>query len=80
MERKIEAWTGSVGTEDSAMIGALVQADDGSIKQIDDRLLDALKVDEVIGGPDLAPELLRGLHNNGYPNAHLEFPWEKENK
>ena len=75
-ERKIEAWTGPKGLDPSEMIGALVQAADGSIKQIDDSLLDALKVPEVIGSPDLAADLLGRLGNCGYPNAHLEFPWE----
>ena len=41
-ERKIEAWTGPVDGDVSTMIGALIQAADGSIKQIDDRLLEAL--------------------------------------
>ena len=42
-ERKIEAWTGPLDEDDSTMIGALIQAADGSIKQIDDRLRDALE-------------------------------------
>ena len=78
MERKIEAWTGPKGLDPSEMIGALVQAADGSIKQIDDRLLDALGDHKLVGNPDLAVDLLAVLHNSGYPNAHLEFPWEAE--
>ena len=73
-DRKIEAWTGPVGLDPSKMIGALVQAPDGSIKQIDDRLLDALGDHKLDGTPDLAVDLLALLHNGGYPNAHLEFP------
>ena len=75
-ERKIEAWTGPSDAEGSEMIGALVQAADGSIKQIDDRLREALKGFELVGSPDLAPDLLGRLHNSGYPNATLDFPWE----
>ena len=72
-ERKIEVWSGPIGLDPSEMIGALVQATDGSIKQIDDRLRNALMGD-VPSGPDLAPELLERLRS-GYPNVHLEFPW-----
>ena len=62
---------------DSTMIGALViHARNGSIKQIDKSLCDALK------GEPRAPVhksvLLARLRQNGYPNVHLEFPWEKE--
>ena len=83
-ERKIEAWTGPARADDSTMIGALVQAADGSIKQIDDSLIDALKLHYVLGG---SPEnssrrrwdrLLNQLHvNSGYPNADPGFrmPW-----
>ena len=58
------------------LIGALVQAADGSIKQIDDRLLSALEGHELVGSPDLAADLLDELRDSGYPNAHLEFPWQ----
>ena len=77
-DRKIEAWTGPVDDEDSTMIGALVQSADGYIKQIDDRLRDALRGDVPDGTPDLAVDLLGRLHNSGYPNATLDFPWEAE--
>ena len=42
MERKIEAWTGPPDVEGSTMIGALIQAADGTIKQMDDSLRKAL--------------------------------------
>ena len=61
------------------MIGALVQAADGSIKQIDDSLRDALKGHVPDGSPDLASDLIDRLKNSGYPNVHLEFPWEDKN-
>ena len=74
---KIEAWTGRVGAEDSTMIGALViHAANGSIKQIDDSLRDALKGEP--RAPVLASVLVARLRQNGYPNVHLEYPWEKE--
>ena len=75
-ERKIEAWTGPRGLDPSEMIGALVQAADGSIKQIDENLREALGDHKLVGSPDLAVDLLGVLHNSGYPNAHLEFPWK----
>ena len=77
-ERKIEAWSGPLDDDGSELIGALVQAANGSIKQIDDRLRDALKGAVPSGGPDLAPDLLGRLHNSGYPNATLDFPWEEK--
>ena len=77
-ERKIEAWSGPLDDDGSELIGALVQADDGSIKQIDDRLRAALMGDVPSGGPDLAVDLLARLKNNGYPNARLDFPWEDD--
>ena len=76
-ERKIEAWTGPSDAEDSTMIGALVQAADGSIKQIDDRLKTALGGLEIFGTRDLAVNLIKWLKDGGYPNARLEFPWEE---
>lgn len=78
MRRKIEAWTGPAGG--SEMIGALVQADDGQIEQIDARLRNALKDYVPTGSPDLAEDILARLHNSGYPNATLDFPWEGEAK
>ena len=76
MKRKIEAWTGPDGDTELTMIGALVQAADGSIEQIDDSLSAALKGHALIGSPDLAPDLIAALENSGYLNVHLEFPWE----
>ena len=76
MKRKIEAWTGPIYAADSTMIGALVQAADGSIEQIDDSLTAALKGHVPSGSPDLAPDLIARLKNSGYPNATLDFPWE----
>ena len=76
MRRKIEAWTGPSDDAGSTMIGALVQAANGSIEQIDDSLSAALKGHVLIGSPDLAPDLMAALENSGYPRVHLEFPWE----
>ena len=61
---KIEAWTGPKWLDPSEMIGALVQKDDDSIKQIDDQLLKALGDPVVMGSPDLAPDLLEWLHRH----------------
>ena len=47
------------------LIGALVQAEDGSIKQIDERLTTALRGFDLVGTPDLAVDLLDRLHNSG---------------
>ena len=78
-ERKIEAWTGPVNAEGSTMIGALVQAADGSIKQIDDSLRRSRWRDMTCSAA--SQDLAAGppsdeLRDNGYPNAHLEFPWQ----
>ena len=75
-ERKIEAWTGPIDDDGSTMIGALIQGDDGFIEQMDDSLREALKGHVPAGSPDLAADLLDRLHNSGYPNATLDFPWE----
>ena len=77
MRRKIEAWTGPVDADGSEMIGALIQADDGSIEQVDARLRVALMGEVPDGTPDLAVDLLARLKNNGYPNARLDFPWDR---
>ena len=74
-DRKIEAWTGPPGDSSATMIGALIQAADGTIKQIDGSLRKALMGD-VPSGPDLAPDLLDRLRSS-YPNVYLEFPWAK---
>ena len=77
-ERKIEVWTGPPDAEGSTMIGALVQAADGTIKQIDDRLRAALGGHDLVGSPDLPLNLLEILKlRSSYPNARLEFPWEE---
>ena len=78
MRRKIEAWTGPVDADGSEMIGALIQADDGSIEQVDARLRVALMGKVPDGTPDLAVDLLARLKNNGYPNARLDFPWDDD--
>ena len=77
IRRKIEAWT------DAKMIGALIQADDGSIEQIDDSLREALGIeigDVPSGGPNLAPDLITRLHDSGFPNVALDFPWEEDSE
>ena len=75
-ERKIEAWTGPADDSSATMIGALVQAEDGTIKQIDDSLRKAL-IGDLPSNPGIGlPLNLIDRLRSGYPNVHLEFPWE----
>ena len=81
--RKIEAWTKAAQGElfDNSprpvMIGSLVQRADGSLEQIDQELMDALP-GGVVDQNDTEGWLLKMLHENGYENATLVFPWDKD--
>ena len=77
MKRKIEAWTGPSDDAGSTMIGALVQAADGSIEQIDDSLSAALKGHVTSSAAPISPRTLwRRWKTAAIRDVHLEFPWE----